>query len=92
MIELLRLILHIMASFFKPRTKLAAEILILRQQLNVLRRQVSAFPWDRSPRYFPYVLIRCHLLLDADQLRFARNPDRSATHVPLACTLIAELG
>src|SRR5215475_4645800 len=37
MIEFLRLILHIMASFFKPRTKLLAEILILRQQLNVLR-------------------------------------------------------
>src|SRR5215470_15286861 len=31
MIELLRLILHIMASLFKPRTKLVAEILILRQ-------------------------------------------------------------
>jgi hypothetical protein len=40
MIELLRLILHIMASLFKPRTKLVAEILVLRQQLNVLRRQV----------------------------------------------------
>ena len=41
MIEFLRLILHITASLFKPRTKLVAEILILRQQLNVLRRQVS---------------------------------------------------
>src|SRR5262245_42332272 len=29
MIELLRLILHVMASLFKPRTKLVAEILIL---------------------------------------------------------------
>src|SRR5215470_10666934 len=38
MIEFLRLILHIMASLFKPRTKLVAEILILRQQLNVLQR------------------------------------------------------
>src|SRR5262245_12026858 len=38
MIEFLRLILHIIASFFKPRTKLVAEILVLRQQLNVLRR------------------------------------------------------
>ena len=36
MIEFIRLILHIMVSFFKPRTKLVAEILILRQQLNVL--------------------------------------------------------
>src|SRR5215471_15093132 len=44
MIEFLRLALHIIASFFKPRTKLVAEILILRQQLNVLRRQVSKRP------------------------------------------------
>src|SRR5215469_11041670 len=35
MIEFLRLILHIIASLFKPRTKLVAEILVLRQQLNV---------------------------------------------------------
>src|ERR1700756_443909 len=41
MIELLRLILHIVTSLFKPRAKLAAEILVLRQPLNVLRRQVS---------------------------------------------------
>ena len=64
MIEFLRLILHIIASFFKPRTKLVAEILILRrQQLNVLRRQVSKRPQlsntDRFLfvwlyRWFPY--------------------------------------
>src|SRR5437870_4274044 len=50
MIEFLRLILHIMASLFKPRTKLVAEILILRQQLNVLRRQVSKRPRQIRPR------------------------------------------
>ena len=44
MIELLLLILHIVTSLFKPRAKLAAEILVLRQQLNVLRRQVSKRP------------------------------------------------
>jgi hypothetical protein len=44
MIELLRLILHIVTSLFKPRAKLAAKILVLRQQLNVLRRQVSKRP------------------------------------------------
>src|SRR6266853_2386471 len=65
MIEFLRLILHIMASFFKPRTKLVAEILVLRQQLNVLRRQVSKLPQlsntgdkptaPRSPWQNPYV-------------------------------------
>jgi len=52
MIELLRLILHIMASLFKPRTKLVAEILILRQQLNVLRRQVSKRPQLSIPIAF----------------------------------------
>src|SRR5262249_23302763 len=52
MIEVLRLILHIIASFFKPRTKLVAEILILRQQLNVLRRQVSRRPQLTTPIAF----------------------------------------
>src|SRR5262245_10108090 len=67
MVELLRLILHVMASLFRPRTKLVAEILILRQQLNVLRRQVSKRPQlsntDRFLfvwlyRWFPSVLAR----------------------------------
>src|SRR5436305_14273622 len=44
MIELLQLTLHIMASLFKPRAKLVVEILVLRQPLNVLRRQVSKRP------------------------------------------------
>src|SRR2546423_14574840 len=44
MIELLQLTLHIMASLFKQRAKLVVEILVLRQQLNVLRRQASKRP------------------------------------------------
>src|SRR5262249_41264006 len=55
MIESLRLILHIIASFFKPRTKLVAEILILRQQLNVLRRQVSKRPQLSNTDRFLFV-------------------------------------
>src|SRR5215510_8717804 len=55
MIEFLRLILHIIASFFKPRTKLVAEILILRQQLNVLRRQVSKRPQLSNTDRFLFV-------------------------------------
>ncbi len=55
MIEVLRLILHIIASLFKPRTKLLAEILILRQQLNVLRRQVSKRPQLRNTDRFLFV-------------------------------------
>ena len=75
MIELLRLILNIMASFFKPRAKLVAEILILRQQLNVLRRQVSKRPQlsntDRFLfvwlyRWFPSVLSAIAILPRGD--------------------------
>jgi hypothetical protein len=44
MIELLQLIFHVVASLFKSRARLEAEILILRKQLNVLRRQVSKRP------------------------------------------------
>jgi hypothetical protein len=44
MIELLHLILHLVASLFKSRAKLEAEILVLRQQLNVLRRQIPKRP------------------------------------------------
>jgi hypothetical protein len=50
MIELLRLILHFIASLCEPRAKLAVEILVLRQQLNVLRRQVS-----KRPQLIPFL-------------------------------------
>src|SRR5215472_7395247 len=65
MIELLQLILHIVASLFKSRARLEAEILVLRQQLNVLRRQVSKRPQLNNAdrfllvwlyRWFPSVL------------------------------------
>ena len=55
MIELLLLIFHIMASLFKPRAKLVAEILVLRQQLNVLRRQVSKRPQLSNTDRFLFV-------------------------------------
>src|SRR5437899_5979135 len=82
MIEFLRLILHIIASFFKPRTKLVAEILVLRQQLNVLRRPVSKRPQlsntDRFLfvwlyRWFPSVLITFRLLYCLVILRHGRR-------------------
>jgi len=39
MMDLFKLILGVMASLFKSRANLEAEILILRQQINVLRRR-----------------------------------------------------
>src|SRR5262249_37350177 len=81
MIEFLRLILHILVSFFKPRTKLLAEILILRQQLNVLRRQVSKRPQlsntDRFLfvwlyRWFPSVLGAIAILRPETIIRWHR--------------------
>jgi hypothetical protein len=63
--QLLRLILHIVPSLFKSRARLVAEVLVLRQQLNVLCRQLSKRPQlsnsDRflfrlAYRWFPSVL------------------------------------
>src|SRR5262245_4568654 len=81
MTELLRLILHVVASLFKPRTKLVAEILVLRQQLNVLRRQVSKRPQlsntDRFLfvwlyRWFPSVLSAIAILRPETIIRWHR--------------------
>jgi hypothetical protein len=44
MIELFQLILGVLAALFKSRATLEAENLVLRQQVNVLRRQVSKRP------------------------------------------------
>src|SRR6266566_8783989 len=86
MIEFLRLILHIMASFFKPRTKLVAEILVLRQQLNGLRRQVSKRPQlsnaDRFLfvwlcRWFPSVLRAIAILRPETIIRWHRGGFRT---------------
>ncbi len=59
MIELLQLILHIVALLFKSRAKLEAEILVLRQQLNVLRRQVSKRPQLNNIDRFLLVWLCC---------------------------------
>jgi transposase InsO family protein len=86
MIELLRLILHIMATLFMPRAELVAEILVLRQQLNVLRRQVSKRPQlsntDRMLfvwlyRWFPSVLSAIAILRPETIIRWHRTGFRS---------------
>jgi hypothetical protein len=42
--DLLKLIIGVLASLFKSRAKLEVEILILRQQINVLRRRAPKQP------------------------------------------------
>src|SRR5512139_455890 len=44
MIDLLKLILGVLTSLFKSRAELEAEILVLRQQVNVLRRRMPKRP------------------------------------------------
>jgi transposase InsO family protein len=44
MTDLLKLILGLLASLFKSRANLEAEVLILRQQINVLRRRMPKRP------------------------------------------------
>ncbi len=44
MIDFLKLFLHILVSPFKTQARLEAEIVLLRQQLNVLRRRVPSKP------------------------------------------------
>ena len=65
MTDLLKLILGVLASLFRSRAKLEAENLVLRQQINVLRRRMPKRPdlnnTDRLLlvwlyRWFPSVL------------------------------------
>jgi hypothetical protein len=44
MISLLSLFLHVLVSSFKTQARLEAEIVVLRHQLNVLRRRVPSKP------------------------------------------------
>jgi hypothetical protein len=82
MIELLQLILHLVASLFKSRAKLEAEILVLRQQLNVLRRQVSQRPQLNNAdrfllvwlyRWFPSILDAIAILRPETIIRWHRG-------------------
>jgi hypothetical protein len=50
MMDLFKLILGVLASLFRSRAKLAAEMLILRQQINVVLAQNSERP--REARVF----------------------------------------
>ena len=55
MMDLFKLILGVLPLLFKPRTRLEAEILILRQQINVLRRRASQRPHLNNSDRFLFV-------------------------------------
>ena len=53
--DLFKLILSVLASLFKSRARLEAEILILRQQINVLRRRAPKRPHLNNTDRFLFV-------------------------------------
>src|SRR5450759_2604917 len=55
MTDLLKVIFGVLASLFKSRAKLEAEILILRQQINVLRRRAPKRPHLNNTDRFLFV-------------------------------------
>src|SRR5260221_7641359 len=55
MIDLFKLILGVLASLFRSRAQLEAEILVLRQQINVLRRRASKRPHLNNTDRFLFV-------------------------------------
>ena len=55
MADLLKLILCVLASLFKSRAMLEAEILVLRQQINVLRRRALKRPHLNNTDRFLFV-------------------------------------
>src|SRR2546425_1725973 len=57
MIDLLKLILGVLASLFRSRAELEAEILVLRQQINVLRRRMPKRPHLNNADRFLFVAL-----------------------------------
>src|SRR5438270_8270909 len=55
MTDLFKLILGLLASLFRSRAKLEAEILVLRQQINVLRRRAAKRPHLNNTDRFLFV-------------------------------------
>src|SRR5438034_10634697 len=55
MTDLFKLILGLLASLFRSRAKLEAEIPVLRQQINVLRRRASKRPHLNNTDRFLFV-------------------------------------
>jgi hypothetical protein len=86
MIDLLKLILGVLASLFRSRAKLEAEILILRQQINVLRRRAPKRPHlNNTDRFlfvwlyhwFPSVLVAIAIVRPETIIRWHRTGFRA---------------
>src|SRR5882672_5153531 len=85
MIAFLRLLLHILVSPFKTRARLEAEIILLRHQVNVLRRRLAPKPKltvaDRLLfvwlyRLFPSVLAAINIVQPETIIRWHRTDFR----------------
>ena len=55
MISFMSLVLHVLVSRFKTQARLEAEIIMLRHQLNVLRRRVPSKPKMAVADRVPFV-------------------------------------
>jgi hypothetical protein len=95
--DLFKLILGVLASLFKSRARLEAEILILRQQINVLRRRMPKRPHlNNTDRFlfvwlyhwFPFVLGAITIVRPETIIRWHRSgTDRRST----GCRSVAAL-
>ena len=90
MIALLILVLHVLVSPFKTKARLEAEIIMLRHQLNVLRRKVPVKPKltvaDRFLfvwlyRLFPSVLNAVTIIQPETVIRWHLGPAFACTGV-----------
>jgi hypothetical protein len=72
--DLFKLILGVLPSLFKSRAKLEAEILILRQQINVLRRRAPKRPHLNNSDRFLSVWLYHWFLSSLAGLRYAGCP------------------
>jgi hypothetical protein len=76
--DLFKLILGVLASLFKSRARLEAEILILRQQINVLRRRAPKRPHLNNTGRFLFVWLY-HWFLSFPKIISARSYDAAPT-------------
>src|ERR1039457_27087 len=78
--DLFKLLLGVLASLFKSRATLEAEILVLRQQINVLRRRMPKRPDlnNRDTSYGPVFMKRLRAMGIRDQPIAFRSPWQNA--------------